>query len=151
MKLLVNSRKFFDALLGDDDRRRFNDWFGNNRNYNSMPVIQVTLPEAKTQSQLGTIWRDFEIAGRLLHCEPSYVYYLCSRADSLQDIWLQNINGTWHFSTLSGLTKEQTSAAIPRLRDFMQELVNLEYQQYVVINWSCKANINKPDYEFTSA
>jgi len=151
MRLLCDSRKFFDSIANSEDRQKFLSYFDGLRNFDSMSILQVTLPEAKTQSQLGTIWRDFEIAGRLLHCEPSYVYYLCSRADSLQDIWLQNINGTWHFSTLSGLTKEQTSAAIPRLRDFMQELVNLEYQQYVVINWSCEANINKPDYEFTSA
>lgn len=141
MRLLVQTRKFFDALANSEEREKLLTYFSGPRSFDSMPLMRVTLPEAKTQTQLGTVWLDFTIVAGLLYCEPSYVYYLCLRAESLSDIWLQERDGGWHFSTLSGLTKEQTSAAIPRLRDFMQELVNNKYQEWQPIEWASKEHL----------
>ena len=148
MKLLVQSKLFCKSIANGEDRAKFERYFSGRRNFQSMPLLQVTLPEAKTLSQLGAIWLDFTKVGKLLFCEPSYVYYLCLRADCLQDIWLAEKDGQYIFNTLSGLSKEKTIEAIPRFRDFLQQLVKEKYGEWVVINWSCQENIGKPDYEF---
>ena len=145
MKLLVDSRKFRDAIANAEDRGRFDEYMSGPRNYSTMPLMSVTLPQAKTLTQLGAIWLDFTTVARLLHVDPTYVYYLCMRTDKLSDIWLQERDGGWHFSTLSGLTKEETSAASPRLRDYMQEMVNLAHGEYVPIVWADKHNLGKGD------
>jgi len=108
-----------------------------------MPFIQVFLPQSKTTTQLGTIWMDFTTVGNLLYCDPSYIYYQCLKAKCLEDIWLQETDGGWRFISLSGLTKEQTSAAIPRIRDFLQEIVNSAYGEWIPIEWACKENIKQ--------
>lgn len=138
MRLLVQTAKFYAALANSEERGKFNTYFSGNRSFETMPLMRVTLPEAKTQTQNNAIWQDFTTVAGLLYCEPSYVYYLCLRAECLSDIWLQERNGQWQFTTLSGLTKEQTSAAIPRLRDYMQQLVNDKYQAWQLIDWAAK-------------
>ena len=142
MKLLVDSRKFRESLANAEERAKFDSYFAGGRNLDTMPLLSVTLPQSKTLTQLAAIWVDYTTVGALLHCDKSYVYYLCLRAESLSDIWLQQDEfGIWQFSTLSGLTKEQTSDAIPRLRDYMQELVNSSYGEWVPIEWAEKENV----------
>ena len=141
MRVLVDSRKFYASIANAEDRAKVDRYFSGARSFDSMPILRVTLPEAKTLTQLGTVWLDFTTVAGLLHCEPSYVYYTCLKAEQLNDIWLKQRECKWHFSTLSGLTKEETSAAIPRLRDYMQTLVNDAYGEWVPIVWAARENM----------
>jgi hypothetical protein len=141
MRILVQSNRFRESIANSEDRNKFDNYFSGLRSIKAMPLLRVTLPEAKTLTQLGTIWLDFTTVSGFMHCEPSYIYYQCLRAESLRDIWLQEKDGDWHFSTLSGLTKEQASAAIPRLRDFMQKIVNDAYGEWMPIIWASKENL----------
>ena len=143
MKLLVNSRPFAACIAYAEDRAKFAAYFSGSRSFDTMPLLRVTLPEAKTLTQLGTVWKDFTIVGELLHIEPSMVYLQCLRAEQLNDVWLQERDGVWHFSTLSGLTKEQTSAAIPMIRDYLQQVVNDAHGEWINIRWACKENVKE--------
>ena len=144
MRLLVQSKEFYDSIANDEDREKFNSYFSGSRSFDSMPLLKVTLPESKTLTQLGTIWLDFETVGELMFCNSSIIYMYCLRAECLSDIWMQqDENGKWSFTTLSGLSKEQISFAIPILRDFLQKIVNEKYGEYVPIIWASKENLNR--------
>lgn len=146
MKCLVDSRKFRDAIANAEDRGRFDEYMSGPRNYSTMPLMSVTLPQAKTLTQLGAIWLDFTTVARLMHCDPSIVYLQCLRAEQLIDVWVQvGSDGHCHFTTLSGLTKEQMSIAIPLIRDYLQHLVNGSYGEWTPIVWADKHNIGKGD------
>src|SRR4030066_228068 len=105
--------------------------------------IQVSLPNAKTLTQNGAIWRDFEIVGNLLFCNKEYVYYALLKADEFQDIWLDRINGKWIFHTLSMLDKESTALFIIRYREFLQAKVNESYGEWIPIDWSKREEIGE--------
>ena len=148
MKLLVDSRKFRECIANAEDRGRFDEYMSGARNYSTMPLMSVTLPQAKTLTQLGAIWLDFTTIARLMHTDPSMIYRLCIRADQLEDCWMhQDEGGEWHFTTLSGLTKEQMSAAIPRIREYLQHVVNGAYGEWVPVVWAEKDNIGKETEE----
>jgi len=146
VKCLVDSRKFRDAIANAEDRGRFDEYMSGARNYRTMPLMSVTLPQAKTLTQLGAIWLDFTTVARLMHTDPSMLYLQCLRAEQLTDVWVQLDNdGRYHFVSLSGLTKEQMSVAIPLIRDYLQHLVNDSYGEWTPIVWADKHNIGKGD------
>ncbi len=146
MKCLVDSRKFRDAIANAEDRGRFDEYMSGPRNYSTMPLMSVTLPQAKTLTQLGAIWLDFTTVARLMHTDPSMLYLQCLRAEQLIDVWVQvGSDGRYHFVSLSGLTKEQMSVAIPLIRDYLQHLVNGSYGEWTPIVWADKHNIGKGD------
>ena len=148
MKLLTDSEKLRESLINSHERSKFDKYFSGNRNFDSMPVTEVSLPNRKSVRKNNTIWRDFEIAGKLLYCDSGYIYYECLKAEKLQDVWLEEIEpGKYKFNSLSGLTDDQASESIPKIRDFLQQWINEKYGYWVVINWSCKENIDKPDFE----
>ena len=136
MKVLCNAKAFFDSILYEEDRAAFIEEYGKPENFRF--GIKVHLPNEKTLSQLGACWRDFEIVGRLLHCNKEMVYVTLLRAEEFQDIWLDRVNGKWVFHTLSMLDKEKTAELITRYREFLQAKVNLEYGEYMEIDWSRK-------------
>jgi len=136
MKVLCSAKAFFDSIIYDEDRAAFTEEYGKPENFRF--GIRVHLPNEKTLSQLGAVWRDFEIVGRLLHCNQEMVYVSLLRAEEFQDIWLDRVNGKWVFHTLSMLDKEKTAKLITRYREFLQAKVNLEYGEYVEIDWSRK-------------
>ena len=136
MKVLCNAKAFFDSILYEEDRAAFIEEYGKAENFRF--GIKVHLPNEKTLSQLGAVWRDFEIVGRLLHCNKEMVYVTLLRAEEFQDIWLDRVNGKWVFHTLSMLDKEKTAELITRYREFLQAKVNLEYGEYMEIDWSRK-------------
>ncbi len=148
MRVLVDSRKFRDAIANAEDRGRFDEYMSGPRNYSTMPLMSVTLPQAKTLTQLGAIWLDFTTVARLLHTDPSMLYLQCLRAEQLTDVWVQLDNdGRYHFISLSGLTKEQMSVAIPRIREYLQHVVNGAYGEWVPVVWAEKDNIGKETEE----
>ena len=118
-----------------------------------MPSIETTLYDAKTQTQNQTCWRDWGIAAELMFCDKETIYYWLLKNPAFEDIWMEestygkNKKKSHRFLTMSGLTKEKIIDFIPRYRDFLQEIINKEYQTYVLINWSKFENINKKDYE----
>jgi hypothetical protein len=70
------------------------------------------------------------------------------RAEQLTDVWVQLDNdGRYHFISLSGLTKEQMSVAIPRIREYLQHVVNGAYGEWVPVVWAEKDNIGKETEE----
>ena len=136
MKVICSAKAFFDSILYEEDRTAFIEEYGKPENFKF--GIKVHLPNEKTLSQLGSVWRDFEIVGRLLHCNKEMVYVTLLRAEEFQDIWLDRVNGKWVFHTLSMLDKEKTAELITRYREFLQAKVNLEYGEYMEIDWSRK-------------
>lgn len=148
MKLKCDTKKFRDCLVDDNERIKFGKYFSGTRNYKTMPNIEVSLPDRRTNEQNAAIWRDFGIVAKLLYCDPDYVYGMCLRAEILEDIWFCKMNNKWTFRRLSALNKEETSEAIPRIRDFLQSWIENEYQRPITIHWSSEENIEKPDFEF---
>lgn len=144
MRLLVQTAKFYAALANSEEREKFNTYFSGNRSFETMPLMQVTLPQARTLSQNAAIWVDFTTVGQLLHCDKNYVYHvLVLRAECLQDIWLKQIDSGWRFDGLSSLSKEEMSNAIPRIRDFLQHTVNEACGEWTPIDWACQENLEK--------
>ena len=149
MKLRCDTGKLFAALANADDRQKFSEYFSGRRTFESMPLVEVSLPNKKTITQNNALWRDFEIAGKLLHCDSTFVYYQCLKAEQLQDVWLKETDDGWKFCSLSQLTKDNMTTATPQIHDYLQGLINDEYGEWVVINWSCKENVDKPDFELS--
>lgn len=147
MKLLTQSELLRKSLINANERAKFDKYFSGNRSIEAMPITEISLPNRKTIKQNATIWRDFTIASKLMYCDPSFIYYKCLIAPILQDVWLKESDNGYDFKTLSALTDDEASEAIPLIRDFLQGEINKKYQYWVGINWSCKENINKPDYE----
>ena len=155
MKFCVNSKKYFESLTNEEDRKKFLKFF-KNRTFEQMSMLWTTLWEEMTEHQRGAIWLDFTKIARLLYCDKEDIYAECLRTEVLRHIWLVeyeyglegNRKKAVRFKTLSELTKEEMTNAIPQLRDFMQTMVNREYQKKVVIYWSKMDNVGKPDCEF---
>lgn len=158
MKFCCDSRKYFESL-NSEDKEKFKKHF-RNRTFEQMPWIWTTIWEEMTEHQRGAIWLDFTKVGRLLYCDKEAVYAECLRAEQLRYIWEveYEYGPEWNrkkgirFRTLSELTKEEMTIAIPQIRDFMKSLVDQIYQKNVVIYWSNIENLDagKPDYEFLS-
>lgn len=158
MKFCVDSKKYFDSLTNEEDRKKFLKFF-KNRTFQQMPWLWTTVWEEMTDSQRGAIWLDFTKVGRLLDCDREAVYAECLKAEQLRHIWEEEYEygpkhnrqkGIW-FKTLSALSKEQMTNAIPQIRDFLLHWVRDIYQDYnMVIYWSKIDNIGKPDYEFSN-
>ena len=136
MKILCDAKAFFDSIIAEEDCAAFTEEYGKPENFKF--GIRVHLPNEKTLSQNGACWRDFEIVGRLLHCNKEMVYVTLLRAEEFQDIWLDRVNGKWIFHTLSMLDREKTALFITRYREFLQAKVNLEYGEWIWIDWSKK-------------
>ncbi len=157
MKLLVDSRKFYDSIANAEDREKFKDYFFKGfRTFSNTPVLRIDLAEAKTMRQLGTIWRDFGIIARLLFTHSETVYAMTMKAEPLRDFFLtedewgigKKRKKTWRLRTLSEFSKQDCVEFIPLMRDYWQGIINKEYGEYVIIHWSRSENIEKPDYEF---
>jgi len=154
MKFLCDSRRYFLSLINQKDKNRFMEKYFNNKTFSQMPIVETSIYDCRTIEQNHAIWRDMGIVASLMYTDKETVYYWLLKAECLKDIWLEEATygkdkkQTFRFKTLSGLSKKELTEAIPRFRDYMQELVNKEYQQYVIINWSNKENMYKPAFEF---
>jgi len=153
MKITCDTNKYFDSIANSEDKEKFVKKYFSNKTFAQMPFIETILYDAKTQTQNQTCWRDWGIAANLMYTDKETVYYWLLKAKCFEDIWMEestygkNKKKSHRFVTMSGLTKEKIMEFIPRYRDFLQEIINKEYQTYVLINWSKFENINKPDYE----
>ena len=148
MKLQCFSKSFYETLINSEYKETFKKYFFiQNRNFDNMKIIEVSLPNKMSIRKNNTIWRDMGIVAKLLFCHPTHVYYQCLTAHVLKDVWLEETKDGYKFNTLSGLTDDKASESIPKVRDFLQQLVNDKYQKWIHINWSCKENKNKPDVE----
>ena len=141
MKFLCDAKKFYESIANGEDREMFCKEYGKPERFER--GIQVSLPNAKTLTQNGAIWRDFEIVGNLMFCNKEYVYYALLKADEFQDIWLDRINGKWIFHTLSMLDKKSTALFITRYREFLQAKVNESYGEWIPIDWSKREEIGE--------
>jgi len=152
MKLHCQSKLFYESIADGESRKKFlKKYFNGFKTFENMPLIAVTLYDAKTLHQLGAIWRDWTIVGHLMNTDANTVYYWCIKAPCLADCWVvessygkDNDKKSWSFITLSGFTKDHIIETnfIPRYRDFLQQKVNNEYGEYQYIAWSKKENID---------
>ena len=159
MKFCVDSKKYFESLTNAEDREKFLKFF-RKRTFEQMPFLWTSIWEEMTDSQRGAIWLDFTKISGLLYCDKEDVYAECLRAEQLRHIWIteyeyglpDNRKQGIRFRTLSELTKEEMTNAIPQIRDFLKSLVDQAYQKNVIIYWSNIKNFkeHKPDYEFLS-
>ena len=145
MRLLCITSEFYRSISNGEDRKKFEAYAMRRR----WPIIQVSLPDAKTQSQNSAVWRDFTIAGQWLGCDKETVYHLVRFCEQLEDIWLtetkvgkKNIPSV-RYRSLSELTKDETSELIPRMRDYLQGLIDESEGETIIINWSNKENMLK--------
>ena len=143
MKLLCITADFYKSISNGEDRKKFEAYAMRRR----WPIIQVTLPDAKTQSQNGAIWRDFTIAGQWLGCDKETIYAMVRTCEQLRDIWItetkvgkKNIPH-YRLRSLSELSKDETTELIPRMRDYLQGLIDESEGETVIIDWSSKENL----------
>lgn len=156
MKLLVGSKDLYNSITNSKDKERYlKKYFSGSRNFQNMPIIEVSLYDAKTATQNQTFWLDMSKVARLMYTDKETVYYWLRKHPGLKDIWMEESRygkdgkKSYRFVTLSGLSKEKVMELIPRYRDILQEIVNKEYNEYIVINWSSIDNIDKKDFEFS--
>jgi len=154
MKITCDSKKYYESIGNSEDKENFlKHYFSGKKTFENMPLIETTLYDAKTRTQNQCCWRDWGIAAKLMFTDKETIYYWLLKNPEFKDIWMEestygkNKKKSHRFVTMSGLTKEKVIDFIPRYRDFLQEIINKEYQTYVLINWSKFENINKPDYE----
>ncbi len=144
MKLILDAKKFVEAIKYDQDRDLFNREYGGPERFPH--GIQVSLPNEKTITQNAAFWLDMTTVAKLLYTDKETVYAMLLRAEQFQDVWMeQSFYGkdqkpTWRFRTLSGLSKSEMSEFFPRYREFLQEVVNREYGEWVPISWAKKEN-----------
>ena len=143
MRLLCITAEFYNSISNGEDRKKFENYVMTKR----WPIIQVVLPDAKTQSQNSAIWRDFTVAGYWLGCDKETVYAMVRTCEQLRDIWItetkvgkKNIP-QYRIKSLSELSKEETSELIPRMRDYLQGLIDESEGESVLINWSSRENL----------
>ena len=138
MKLLCQTDKLYDSIANGEDREKFGTRYKGETTW-------ISTIDEKTRSQLNAVWRDWDIVARLLHCKKEDVYGFCVSAGALRDFFFEKaqIAGSevWLFKTLSTFKKIKMSEFIPRMRDFLQGVVNDYYQENVIINWSNRENM----------
>ena len=142
MKLILDAQKFVDAIKYMQDRESFVKEYGEPEQF---PYgIQVSLPNEKTITQNASFWQDMTTIATLLYTDKETVYAMLLRAEQFQDIWMEKSTygkdkkPTWRFRTLSGLSKTEMSDFFPRYREYLQEVVNREYGEWIQINWARK-------------
>ena len=100
-------------------------------------ALFVDLPDHKTMTQLGTVWRDWTVAGKLLKYSANAVYFKLMKSEECRDIFFRKDDkGNWEFMTLSGFNKSRTSDLIERYRPVIQNWVDEAYSDHIEINWS---------------
>lgn len=148
MKLLCDAVLFYKSIGNTPDREKFTQKYGNPEKFQS--GIFVELGDGKTLTQLGTVWRDWGIAGKLLGMSANAVYLKLMKCKEIVDCWFKKDDkGNWEFFTLSQLNKEDIGRLIDRYRPVIQNWVDEAHGEHIEINWSCKENkeAGKPDFE----
>jgi len=150
MKIICESKKFYDSIANSEDKKRFvNKYFSGLKTFENMPLVEVSLYDAKTRHQLGAIWLDWTNVAKLLYTSPECIYYELIKDNRLQDCWIEettigkNKQKSFRFITLSGFSKDHIIETnfISRYRDILQERVNKEYGEFVYIKWAKKENL----------
>ena len=160
MKFLSDTRKYFESLNGEDQKRFLEKYF-KTKTFDHMPFMETYVWDRITQEQYGLIWLDFTNTGKALYCHKNDIYAECLRAEQLRHIWEveytigfgDNIKTGYRLRTLSELSKQELSDAIPEIRDFLLKLIKEQYQTLFIINWSSQDNKKnrKPFIEFLEA
>ena len=145
MKVLVDAKKYYDAIIFKSDKDHFDEEYGDPKRFSN--GIHTILPNHKTISQNSSIWRDWTEAARLLYCTKEYIYYRLQHAEEFSDIWLSKIDGIWTFRSLSSLSKAETSDFIPRYREWLQAKINEKYGEWTYIQWSSQENLEQEKKE----
>jgi len=150
LKVLCLTKEFEQSIAASDYSESFVKWLGK-RNNETMPTIFVELFESKTSSQLNTIWRDFGEVAKTLFTDSQTVYALCMRSEKLRHFFIKDSewgkdkrHSVVRLHSLSEFSKKECIEFIPEMRDFLQGLINNEYGEYVVVNWSKLENKGKP-------
>ena len=150
MKLLCVSKLLYESIANDEDKKRYlKKYFSGFKTFETMPLTQITLYDAKTKHQLGAIWGDWTMIGKKLYTSPECIYYELIKDERLKDCWIEettigkNKQKSFEFITLSGFTKDHIIETnfITRYRDILQERVNKEYGEYVYLKWFKKENL----------
>ena len=147
LKINCDTKKYYESINNSEDKKEFiKRYFSGNKTFENMPSIETTLYDAKTRHQLGAIWLDWTNVGKLLYCDANTIYYLLIKAPCMTDCWTEQTTWgsskkkTYRFITLSGFTKDHIIETnfFDRYRDYLQELVNKEYGEYIPIKWAKK-------------
>ena len=113
MRILVDINRFYASIGNGEDRKKFKEVYGHNLSTDS--ALFVELPDHKTLTQLGAIWRDWTITGKLLKASANSIYLKLMKSEECRDIFFQkDEHGNWEFNTLSGVKKQRTSDLIER-------------------------------------
>lgn len=157
MKLDCDSKKFYESIANGEDRQKFKDWFNtSNKTFDNMPMLRIDLTESKTLTQLGTIFRDFGIIAKMLYTDKDTIYAESMRHKELREFFIKKSElgligkkkKSVQLHTLSQFSKQECIEFIPIYREIWHGVINEQYGEYMIINWSKLENINKPDYEF---
>lgn len=146
MKLLVETEKFYNSLANAEERDKFKEYFATGKTFSNMPLMQVDIAESKTPTQLHTIWRDFGIIAKSLYTDKDVIYAESMRHNELRPFFLKEteygLEGkkkkSWQLHTLSQFSKQECIEFIPIMREVWHGIINEQYGEYVVINWSKK-------------
>lgn len=150
MKLLCDSKKFYESIANSEDKEKYmKKYFSGLRTFENMPFTQVTLWDAKTKHQIGAIWGDWTLAANYLETSPECIYYELIKDKRLADCWTEETTigkdktRSFVFITLSAFSKDHiiNTNFIPRYRDILQERINKEYGEYIPIKWFKKENL----------
>ena len=137
-RYLCNKQKYLASINFNDDRKKAEQEFATHGE-----LIETTAHTNKTLSQNSAIWRDFQIAGRLLYMSKEQIYTEILIADEFDDLFYlpENVSRRTgevkpRYRTLSELSKEETSEFIPRYREYLQAWINDQYGEIVPVDWS---------------
>ena len=143
MKIMCITGLFKESISNGQDKAAFEKQYGGKE----MPQIYVTLPNAKTLTQNGAIWRDFTEVGKLMYCSKEAVYAKVFTAPEMYDFLVvfepygPAGKSEPRVRSLSELSKEDVSNFIGPMREFLQAWVNDAYGEWVPIAWSNRENM----------
>ena len=154
MKILCQTSEFEKCIAAGDYRDSFRKWMGS-RTFESMPTVYVDLFQSKTPTQLHTIFRDFGIIANLLYTDKETIYAESMRHKEMRVFFIKETKygvktkriKSIQLHTLSQFSKQECIEFIPIYREVWQGIINDQYVEFIVINWSKEKNRNKPDFE----
>lgn len=156
MEFTVNTDVFLDAIIYDEEKQKFREWLGGKEFAGGMRVKPY---DRWTRKQQGKIWRDLEGVAKLLHIDPDILYQKLKNGDRFQHMFTEKREYIWHGKPreelfekgLSKWSKEDCKSNIDELLAFFEEVIQNEYQQVIIFNWSSRDNYEnkRPMFEFT--
>lgn len=138
MNFLCETKSLKNAVYYPDDLERVSEYLDGKH----ISLVMVTIAGAKTLSQLGAIWRDWQEAGKLLHMTKEQIYAEIMLSPEFEDLFLVKTHvlrtgkRQLRYRGLSEFDKHETGELISRYREWLQSWIDLEYGEPMPVEWS---------------